>query len=361
MPNPNTCAEPGCSSSSVARRLCRRHYQVAWRAGRLDQHAKQPPRVRAREGHVCPDDHKHAEASTCFIQHQCGCNPCRLAHNAREVRRRKLKAYGRFDTGLVDATPVREHILALGEYGIGYKRVAELAGVGVTGVRTLVWGRQDPGPRHGEIPKRVNADKARRILAVQPVVENLPDGGLTSAVGTRRRLQALVANGWSLSKLAQRLGVDVGNLVTMLGREHVTAGRHRAVKALFEELWDKQPPRSGWHDAAAFTRARRHAAARRWLPPLAWDDIDADPEPPAVEGGDDVVDEIAVELAMAGEGPRLTPAEHHEAVRRLHRERWSDGRIAAALRCADKTVLRIREELGLEAFDHAELIQRGAA
>jgi hypothetical protein len=48
-------------------------------------------------------------------------------------------------------------------------------------------------------------------------------------------------------------------------------------------------------------------------------------------------------------------------VLRLHRERWSDGRIADTIGCASKTVERIRDELGLEAFDQNELRDRGAA
>jgi hypothetical protein len=64
---------------------------------------------------------------------------------------------------------------------------------------------------------------------------------------------------------------------------------------------------------------------------------------------------------MHGERVRLTPAERREAVTRLHRLRWSDGRIAEALHCADRTVLRIREELHLEAFDQTTLQRKGAA
>lgn len=169
------CTHAGCRERSVARRLCRKHYQAAWKAGELGAHEKLPPRVK-KHGYVCPLDHKHAQSTTCYIQHQCRCDDCVTDHSARAQRRGRLKAYGRFDTGLVDADPVREHILMLGEFGIGYKRVAQLAGVGITGVRTLIWGRQDPGDRYGEIPKRVTREKAERILAVRPTVENLEIG-----------------------------------------------------------------------------------------------------------------------------------------------------------------------------------------
>ncbi|WP_454112807.1 hypothetical protein [Microbacterium maritypicum] len=352
------CTHPGCRKRSVARRLCHAHYQAAWKAGELGQHVKLPPREKAPTR--CPESHKHAAASTCFIQHQCRCTPCVEAHNARERNRKKQKAYGRFDTGLVDADPVREHVLALGEFGIGYKRVAELAGVGVTGVRTLIWGRQDPGDRYGEIPKRVTREKAEKILAVQPTIENLGARQPVPARSTHRRVQALVARGWSISKVARELGWTVANFHAMMHRDTVGAATHRAVAELYERLWDVEPPRATHRDKIAYTRALGFAKQRRWLPPLAWDDIDQDEEPPVPdeEGG---IDEMAVELAIAGDVVRLTPEERREAVRRLHASRWSDKRIAETIRCSDKTVLRIRDELGLEAFDQNELRNRGAA
>ncbi|MFE2772271.1 sigma-70 family RNA polymerase sigma factor [Microbacterium resistens] len=357
---PQECTHPECDAKPVARRLCRAHYQAAWKAGELTAHAKLPPRPKKYD-HVCPDDHRHAARSTCFIQHQCRCAPCVDAHNARERNRKKQKAYGRYDTGLVDVASVREHVLRLGEFGIGYKRVARLAGFNSsTPVRTIIWGRQDPGPRFGEMQKRIKRENAERILAVKPDIDLLADGARIPARGTQRRLQALVARGWSLSKLAERIEVDPTNIGAMMTRDRVTVSMHRKVAALYDELWDQLPPRTAWRDSIAYSRAIGYARQRRWLPPLAWDDIDNDPEPPVAEETDGI-DEVAVELALQGERPRLTSAERRECVRRLHSDRWSDARIAEQLGCADRTVLRIRGELGLDAFDQNELRNRGAA
>jgi hypothetical protein len=353
------CTANGCEAKSVARRLCRAHYQQAWKAGELGQHQKLPPRPKKHD-YVCPPEHKHAGAATCFIQHQCRCDPCVAAHNGRERRRTKLKAYGRFDTGLVDAEPVRAHILKLGEFGIGYKRVAELAGVGVTGVRSLIWGRQDPGDRYGEIPKRVAREKAEKILAVQATIENLGARQSVPSRGAHRRVQALVARGWSLSKIGDRIGVNRSNMGSFMKRPLISVASSRAIAALYEELWDHPPPHEEWRDKIAYSRSLEYARRRRWLPPLAWDDIDSDEEPPVPDEEDDV-DEIAVELAMRGDRPRLRPLERRECVRRLHAEKWSDGRIADTIGCATKTVERIRDELGLIAFDQTELISKGAA
>ena len=75
----------------------------------------------------------------------------------------------------------------------------------------------------------------------------------------------------------------------------------------------------------------------------------------------EAVDEINVELAMAGESVTLTVAERRECVRRLHRLRYSDRAIAERLGCCDKTVLRARKHLGLPAVPVAEQQGRWAA
>lgn len=356
---PQVCTHPGCGKRPVARRLCSAHYQAAWKAGELGVHEKLPPRVKKLT--ICPPEHKHADSLVCYNLHQCRCTPCVEHRHESDLRRKKDKAYGRYDTGLVDVTPAREHLLKLGEFGIGWKRVAMLAGLGSTPVRNIIWGRQDPGPRKGEMLKRVKRETAEKILAVQPVIENLAPGQKVTALGTHRRLQALVVGGWSQSKLAQRLGVEPSNFTTLMRGDQVLVSTSLAVRDLFDELWDQEPPRDEWRDKIAYSRTVRFAKERRWLPALAWDDPDTDVEPPAVEDGDDLVDDMAVELALMGERPRLTPAERRECVKRLHRDRWSDGRIAETIGCDARTVLRIRDEFGLAAFDQTELRARGAA
>lgn len=347
MTGPLICTVDGCERRSRARRLCPAHYQEAWHAGTIGKNAKLPPRV--IDPKICPPEHKHGETGTCYVHHQCRCEGCAAARAARDGARKKLQAYGRYDNGLVDADPVREHILALAEIGIGYKRIAEVSGIGVTAVRNLVWGRQDPGPRKGELQKRVKRSTAEAILAVELDVKNLADGGKMSARGVHRRIQALVARGWSQSKLAELLDIDRGNFGMLMQREQVFARTHRQVAALFDELWDQLPPRVEWRDKIAYSRSVAYAKARRWLPPLAWDDIDTDEEPPVVDEVDHEVDQVAVDLACAGERVRITHLERRIAVAQLQAEGLSDPAIAERLHLAPRSVLRIRQELGLAA------------
>ncbi|WP_448812078.1 hypothetical protein [Agromyces bauzanensis] len=304
---------------------------------------------------TCPDSHKHAESTSCYKAHGCRCDSCTTHNTAKAAERERAKLYGRFDDGLVEAGPVREHMAALAEFGLGYKRIAGLAGASVTTVRILIHGRQD-GTRRGEIPKRVSRETARRILRVKPEVGLLADGALITARGAHRRIQALVTRGWSQAKLAARLGMTRPNFGAMMQREQVTAATHRAIAALFEQLWDVEPPRRSHEDRIAYARTIKYAAVRRWLPPMAWDDIDTDPEPPVIDEGD-FIDEIAIDLALSGEHVRLSSAERRTAVSRAHAMKWSDNLTARTIGCVPETVARIRRELDLEAWPFEELEQ----
>lgn len=56
--------------------------------------------------------------------------------------------------------------------------------------------------------------------------------------------------------------------------------------------------------------ARTVARRNGWVPPLAWDDIDSPDATPCLDGsGVDVVDELLVERALAGDRVELTDAE----------------------------------------------------
>lgn len=132
-----------------------------------------------------------------------------------------------------------------------------------------------------------------------------------SAVGTRRRLQALMAIGWDQHSLAVEVGVTntrISNLVRGINPE-VTWHTVARVTRVYDRL--SMTAREG-------TKAARYArtVARRqgWPPPLAWDDIDNDPEPPAGEPVD--VDEVVVERILDGEHLEATQAEKSEVVRR---------------------------------------------
>jgi transcriptional regulator with XRE-family HTH domain len=203
----------------------------------------------------------------------CHCDPCRQADRDYARTRYRLKAYGRWRP-FTDATPVREHVRRLMAQGVGAARVAALAGVPHSSVGRLLYGR----PAHCEPPsRRIRTPTATRLLAVRYSQAALAPGAVMDAAGTLRRLQALVAIGWSGPALAGRLGIESAHLSRILrGRPAVSAGTARRARALYDKLWDQPPPQHTRGERISAARARAHAARQGWPPPLAWDDDDID-------------------------------------------------------------------------------------
>lgn len=131
----------------------------------------------------------------------------------------------------------------------------------------------------------------------------------------------------------------------------VTARTAADVDALYQRLWNIRPPLTTDAQRAAADAARALAAKRGWRPPLAWDDIDTDPEsgPRSARPAPEDVDEIAIERAIAGEGIRLTDlslAEQKEVIRHLTQRGRSIRDIARQLDTTKRTVSRRRASLG---------------
>lgn len=95
------------------------------------------------------------------------------------------------------------------------------------------------------------------------------------ALGTQRRIRALMTLGWSSTALAQAGGWtsnrEIQNL--LYARKYVYRQTAQRVAELYERLCMTEGP-------SAITRL--HAERNNWTPPLGWDDIDHDPEPHGV-------------------------------------------------------------------------------
>jgi hypothetical protein len=253
----------------------------------------------------------------------------------------------------VEAAAVRAHIGKLREAGIGVDQIAKLTGTSTSHIRELAY----PGQPHMPPVHKVRPDTAQRILSIQATAGNRAPRSHLDGRGTRRRVQALVALGWTHKLLAAQLGRTATNLKRSLAGEQVTAHTADQISDLYERLWDSRPPHATAVDRAQIDATRSYARERGWLPPLAWEDIDTDPDPEPHDRHDrhdphrgdtdpDYLDEIAIELAVAGEGirlDRLTPAEQDEVVRRLTDQGSSIRDIAAQLATTTRTVSRRRK------------------
>lgn len=161
-------------------------------------------------------------------------------------------------------------------------------------------------------------------------------------IGTRRRLHALTAVGWSAHALAERLGVTQGVVAALSTRtKRVHPSTAAAVRRLYDDLWDQTPP------AAGSERARRYAAAQGWPPPMAWDDDDLD-DPAATPNHElpvTEIDEVLLERALAGERTRVQARERLSVVAALTGQERSAEEIAQILGLCARSVVRDRAQL----------------
>jgi transcriptional regulator with XRE-family HTH domain len=278
----------------------------------------------------CQHTHVHHEHGhrLAYIRDRCRCRPCRDANAAYQASIDRAKAYGTWNP-YTDAEPVREHVRWLMSQGMGWQRVGRIAGISSGAMTKLLYGGriQADGTRRAP-SKRMRHDAAARLLAVRPDLELLGAKALVDGTGTRRRLQALVAAGWSQAKVAERLGMTGTNLGRVINHSDlVQASTARAVRDLYDQMWDAAPPEEEWRDRIAASRARSHARRNGWMPPLAWDDESID-DPAAWanvntepgEGPD--LDEIAVERLIAGDDWRAIGATRAERITAAERLWW---------------------------------------
>jgi hypothetical protein len=197
----------------------------------------------------------------------CRCYVCAWAVSEYSRVRAERIAAG---TWRLDSAPVRVHIRALSAAGMGYKRVAAVAGINASTVSRVLYGRPDRGTPP---PASIRYDLGARLLAVEP---DLHPNANIEASGTVRRVQALVAIGHTLTSVAEALGWTVQNLSKVV---HAGAVPYAlcvevrtalAVSRLYDR-WSMTVP-----DGPMADRARAHARTFGWVPPLAWDDDEID-------------------------------------------------------------------------------------
>lgn len=96
-------------------------------------------------------------------------------------------------------------------------------------------------------------------------------GPLIDATGSRRRVQALVASGWPIARLATHLGRNRSNLWTSLAGDQIRASTAHAIRDLYDHLWRTNPAEHGvW--PRDIDRARQHARSHGWATVGCWDE-----------------------------------------------------------------------------------------
>lgn len=257
----------------------------------------------------------------------CRCRPCTAAATARTYQYRQYKARERWGAApplMVPAAPVRDHVRKLMDAGVPRATIVALSGVAGGAITSLLY-RNPP-------LERITYRNAHRLLAVS-AADAVNVDGYMDAAGTKRRLQALVAIGWPQSTLARRLGLEPQVLIKFLNNnKRVHASRARAVRALYEELWNVEPQPETSDERRAVSRARTIARRRGWAPPGGWDD--------------DLID--LPEEELAAELRRRAEAMDDSEARACHRAYYEAGDrsplVAAGAREWDRRSERRRRE-----------------
>lgn len=186
----------------------------------------------------------------------CKCQPCRDAKNRADTMRLLLNSSGR--PVRVPAAPAAAHLRYLFAEGMGWARVTRAAHCSSSTIHRILGGQQ--------LVRRSVAD---RILAVKA---RPAPGRYTDATGTRRRIQALIAIGHTISHISDEAGVDQSVIVeivsgTQARTRGVTADR---IAAAYDWL-SHQPPAS--QRASAISACRNRAANAGWPDPTWWEDM----------------------------------------------------------------------------------------
>lgn len=174
----------------------------------------------------------------------CTCDKCRAWHRRHRNLQLVRRAEGR--GAYTAAAPVRTHVQSLIEAGLGVPQIAKRSGVDPSGIAFLLRG----SPRKGHpAPRRILRVNAAALLAV--TVRDLAAGARVDAVGARRRVQALVVEGWSLSEIGRRAGVARSGVVRLVEGQRTCKATADRLSALFEELG--APPATSPRERTAVT------------------------------------------------------------------------------------------------------------
>lgn len=166
------------------------------------------------------------------------------------------------DTELLDASTAREHITALRAKGFGLRAISKASGVPISSLKEIVIGYR--GTRRGTYRRRVRPHVHDAIMAV-PIPDETRDWSKVNAIPIVRRLEALVAAGYTRAYLAQRIGMSQQNMgrLMLVTDGQVSTVNAEKVRELFGELRDT-PGESRW--------AINEGERRGWIPAYAWDE-----------------------------------------------------------------------------------------
>lgn len=135
-------------------------------------------------------------------------------------------------------------------------------------------------------------------------------GTLVDATGTKRRIQALLALGWTLREIGEESGGYTKNWAHLILKQDIVVSTTAAkIDGAFERLCMTVP--IGPYRVRTRNRARHNG----WLPPLVWNDIDDPDEQPTA--GRDHSHYLSAELVSEWDHLRRSGESIEQAARQL--------------------------------------------
>jgi hypothetical protein len=175
-------------------------------------------------------------------------------------RRARAIAQGTWQPLADDPEPVREHVRQLRKRGASYQAIGAAADVSPMAVHALVNGTG-----------RVRTQTAEALMQLAPSRLN---PGRVPALGTTRRIRALVAMGHSQARISRALGCppDTVNHLARGTVAKVRADLQADIEQLYSAWWDKRPQERNRSERAAAEAARRRAQRAGWCNGAGLDD-----------------------------------------------------------------------------------------
>jgi hypothetical protein len=208
----------------------------------------------------------HHNTLTCVKHYDCRLPECVERHRAYQRERYHSRTAGTWQP-LVDAEPIRQHILELQAANFTPVRISELANIPFQTVVGFIRVHGYNGQRRGR-KRRCTREVAARILAITP---DTAKPGHVDAAGTVRRLQALVAAGWPMEHLGSRISPSCHSVRTLIRQQRCYGRTADAVARVFEELKNEKPEKAGV-DRRSASRSRSYAKRRNWPTVTYWAD-----------------------------------------------------------------------------------------
>jgi DNA-binding CsgD family transcriptional regulator len=161
------------------------------------------------------------------------------------------------------------------------------------------------------------------------------------STGAKRRVQALIANGWSMTRLATQVHCHPSTISRLLHSTTITSTIDHVIRDLYTRLAEQPVPTATTGERISVEAARRYADAHDWATPDRWTDIDHDLQPQSPRADTDI-DQIAISRALDGRPTQLNHRERRLAAQLLTAQGLSLRDIAARLAINPRTVSRYR-------------------